>query len=104
MRRVAALALLLASLPLATATQELRLIKKPPPHPKVLSQFGDLESGHVPEVAGSEIYPVPVNREAAQLELDQAADEGGTAESHWSPQRIASYDAGAPVFHREPEL
>ena len=70
----------------------------------MLPQLRDLEPGHVSEVAGSEIDSVPVDREAPKLELDETADEAGAPELHWSPQRIASYYAGAPALHGEPEL
>ncbi len=51
----------------------------------MLSQRRDLEPWHITEAARSEIHPVPVDGEAAQLELDQATDEAGAAEVDWSP-------------------
>src|SRR3954447_20127558 len=80
------------------------LVQELPSHPEARAIGRNPKSGDIGEVRGTEVPAIPVEREALQLDLHQAAEEGGAVEPHRRTPGVPSDHPIAPRLHAQTQL
>src|SRR3954454_19184981 len=81
-----------------------KLVQELPSNAEVAAVRRYLEPGHVAEPACCQIHPVPIHGETAQLELDQAPEEGCSSKGQRCTQWVSACYPCAPALDGKPQF